>query len=146
MSTVNSVFPQAGWEMVYDLRAAVRNGDVAAVSALVGQVDVEQARQLGAMAPSLLVQYTGTQTSPETVRLTARTLHRHLAPFDTRNSLTVNHIVEILTPLLAGNPLPDWADRPMFLASLVGFLMPDGAAEERVRADLEPLWARAMES
>ncbi|GAB26105.1 hypothetical protein GOPIP_092_00230 [Gordonia polyisoprenivorans NBRC 16320 = JCM 10675] len=146
MSTAHSVFPHAGWEMVYDLRAAVRDGDVDAVSALVGQVDVEQARQLGMMAPTLLAQYTGTHPSPETIRLTARTLHRHLARFDTRHALTVNHVVDILVPLLAGNPLPDWVDRPVILATLVGFLMPDGAAEDRLRDDLEPVWAGAMES
>ncbi len=60
--------------------------------------------------------------------------------------MTVNHVVDILVPLLAGNPLPDWVDRPVILATLVGFLMPDGAAEDRLRDDLEPVWAGAMES
>ncbi len=129
--------------MVYDLRAAVRAADTAAVASLVDKIDVDSARQLGAMAPTLLALYTGDHTSPDVVRLAARTLHRHLALYDT--SLTVNDLVAIFEPLLAGQPLPEWTNKPVLYSTLVGFLMPDGAAEEQLRSDLEPLWARAME-
>lgn len=142
-SMPNSTFPQESWEFVYDLRAAMRSGAVDKVFDLVGRIDVAEARQLGAMAPTLLAYYTGFNPSPETVRLTARVLHPHLMYYDP--DMSVNSLVEILSPMLAKKSLPEGTDIPLICATIVGFLMPDGDAEIRLRHDLEPLWARTSE-
>lgn len=145
--TMKSVFSQAGWELVYDLRAAVADGDIATVRALAAAPEDDAAEQLGIMAFSMLTQYTGVRPAADTVLLTARVLHRHLNRYLTGRDITVADVVDILTPVLHGERPPTWVEIPVFMGALVGFLMPDdAAAEQRLRADLEPLWARAMEA
>lgn len=143
---MKSAFSQAGWEYVYDLRAAVQEGDVGRVRELAQAADDEVATQVGVMTPSLLALYTGLYPDDATVLITARVLHRHLNRYDVDAKMKVADFVEIVTSILHGTDTPTWLDAPAFMCALVGFLMPEGEAEVRMRADLEPLWARTMEA
>lgn len=144
---MKSVFSQEGWEFVYDVRDAVRDGDVTRLRSLANGATETEGQQIGTMALTMLSQYTGLRPDKDTVLVTARVLQRHLERYDPDLPMSVNDFAEVLTAMLHGTPTPTWLDAPAFTSALVGFLMPDDPeAEQRLRADLEPLWARAMEA
>ncbi|MDL9937741.1 hypothetical protein QSJ18_13390 [Gordonia sp. ABSL1-1] len=139
-----SAFPQSGWELIYDLRDAVRAGATGTVHRLVDRIDDPDLTQLATMAHTMLGYYLGFSPTDEKLRITARVLHIHLAAYD--DGISILDIDDVLTAVMKQQPLPRWLNPGLFFGTLVAFLLPDGDAEMKMREDLEPLWARAMES